>query len=165
MWRWTGFNMGLDLIITFDDYTISLKRSLTASGNVEHEALLSNHKKRHIFYRVCVVSLNSQKQVVYQANSSIKSLTLSRNQTHEILQIDKKKATFPLLLSFNFAVNTPLNIKEETDDSIDQPAVETVELIKLLFQLNSQKMHTSFEFCAVLLTVFPHIVSAESILY
>ena len=81
MWRWTGFNMGLDLIITFDDYTISLKRSLTASGNVEHEALLSNHKKRHIFYRVCVVSLNSQKQVVYQANSSIKSLTLSRNQT------------------------------------------------------------------------------------
>merc|ERR1719348_511509 len=30
MWRWTGFNMGLDLIITFDDYTISLKRSLTA---------------------------------------------------------------------------------------------------------------------------------------
>ena len=72
MWRWTGFNMGLDLIITFDDYTISLKRSLTASGNVEHEALLSNHKKRHIFYRVCVVSLNSQKQVVYQANSSIK---------------------------------------------------------------------------------------------
>ena len=86
-----------------------------------------NSTKKPYFFRVCVAWLNSQKQVVYQANSSIKSLTLSRNQTHEILQIDKKKATFPLLLSFNFAVNTPLNIKEETDDSNDQPAVETVE--------------------------------------
>merc|ERR1719266_1483964 len=112
MWRWTGFNMGLDLIITFDNYVISMKRSLNASGNAEHEALLSNHKKRHIFYRVSVVSCNAQKQVTYEANSGIKSLTLGRNQTYELLQINKKKANFPLLLSFNFAVTTPMSVKE-----------------------------------------------------
>ena len=66
MWRWTGFNMGLDLIVTFDDWHLSIKRSLNSTGSNEHEAVLSNHKKRHIYYRVSVVSLNSQKQVSYQ---------------------------------------------------------------------------------------------------
>lgn len=131
MWRWTGFNMGLDLIITFDNFTVSLKRSLAALGNVEHEALLANHKKRHIFYRLSVVSLNAQKQVVYQADSGINSLTLSRNQTHQVLSIDRKRATFPLLLSFNFAVTTPLNMKKIDDearaDQADQEIVETIE--------------------------------------
>ena len=33
------------------------------SANGEHEALLSNHKKRHVYFRVSVASLNEQKQV------------------------------------------------------------------------------------------------------
>ena len=113
-----GFNMGLDLIITFDNYTVSLKRSLASQGHVEHEALLSNHKKRHIFYRVSVVSLNSQKQITYKANSGIKSASLGRNQTHEILTLERKKAVFPLLLSFNFAVTTPLQTKKVEDSPV-----------------------------------------------
>ena len=36
------------------------------SGNGEHEALLSNHKKRHVYFRVSVASLNEQKQVMIQ---------------------------------------------------------------------------------------------------
>ena len=121
MWRWTGFNMGLDLIVTYDNGNLSLKRyviiipmsvirkihgkvidnsgggpwvvicenpkicveikklktrifrNLTSgssatgggavSANGEHEALLSNHKKRHVYFRVSVASLNEQKQV------------------------------------------------------------------------------------------------------
>lgn len=124
IWRWTGFNMGLDLIVTFDNYTVSLKRSLSSSSNVEHEALLANHKKRHIFYRLSVVSLNSQKQVIYKAETSIEPITLSRNQSHEILHIDKKKATFPMLLSFNFAVTTPLNVKQEESNTDDAASIE-----------------------------------------
>ena len=72
--RWTGFGMGLDLIVTYNMGYISLKRNLGISASSagggggagaggEHEALLSNHKKRHVFYRVTVVSLNDQKQV------------------------------------------------------------------------------------------------------
>ena len=63
MWRWTGFNMGVDLIVTFDNWNLTMKRSLGSTGSQEHEALLSNHKKRHISYRVSVYSLNDQKQV------------------------------------------------------------------------------------------------------
>merc|ERR1719219_1433157 len=98
MWRWTGFNMGLDLIVTFDDWHLSIKRSLNSSGSAnEHEAVLSNHKKRHIYYRASVFSLNAQKQVSYEVNSGVQSISLGRNASHEMLKIDKTKATFPLI--------------------------------------------------------------------
>ncbi|XP_023346472.1 germ cell-less protein-like 1 isoform X2 [Eurytemora carolleeae] len=61
MWRWTGFNSGMDLIITYENYRLTLKRS----GLSDHEALLSNHGSRNISYRVTVLSLNDQKQRIY----------------------------------------------------------------------------------------------------
>jgi hypothetical protein len=39
-------------IVTFDNWSLTMKRSLGSTGSQEHEALLSNHKKRHISYRV-----------------------------------------------------------------------------------------------------------------
>ena len=111
MWRWTGFNMGLDLIVNFDRDTLTLKRNMTGAtgnGSNDHEALLANHKKRHVMYRVTVVSLNEQKQVIYKETSGIQSVSLNRNTVHELLKIDSLLATFPLLLSFNFAVTTPM---------------------------------------------------------
>ena len=126
MWRWTGFNMGLDLIVTFDNGNLSLKRNLSSTSNTagagsvsangEHEALLSNHKRRHVYFRVSVASLNEQKQVIYRATSDIQSVSLTRNTSHQMLRIDTNKATFPLLLSFNFAISTPLSLKDEVDE-------------------------------------------------
>jgi len=122
MWRWTGFGMGLDLIVTYNVGFISLKRNLgtASSAGGEHEALLSNHKKRHLYFRVSVVSLNDQKQVVYRATSGVQSVSMGRNSSHEVLKIDTSKAKFPLLLSFNFVVNTPLS--EEFTDEEDEEA-------------------------------------------
>ena len=37
--------------------------------STEHEALTSTHKKRHVAYRVTVVSLNDQKQTIYKETS------------------------------------------------------------------------------------------------
>lgn len=65
IWRWTGFNSGLDIIITYDNYRLTMKRNLAS----DHEALTSTHKKRHLTYRVTVVSLNDQKQCVYKETS------------------------------------------------------------------------------------------------
>lgn len=121
MWRWTGFNMGLDLIITFDHGTLSMKRNLVPilgtdsrliggnNGN-EHEAVLSNHRRRHIYFRVSAASLNEQKQVVYKVSSGIQSVALGRNASHPLLKVDMSKATFPLLLSFNFASSSTVSI-------------------------------------------------------
>ena len=43
------------------------------NANGEHEALLSNHKKRHVYFRVSVASLNEQKQV-YTYNDKLYEL-------------------------------------------------------------------------------------------
>ena len=51
-----------------------------------------------------VFSLNAQKQVSYEVNSGVQSISLGRNASHEMLKIDKTKATFPLILSFNFGM-------------------------------------------------------------
>ncbi|CAB4065808.1 BTBD13 [Lepeophtheirus salmonis] len=47
LWRWTGFNMGLDLIVHYEDGVISLKRNFKSD-----ELLLSTHKSRSILCRV-----------------------------------------------------------------------------------------------------------------
>ena len=83
IWRWTGFNSGLDLIITYDNYRLTMKVMKIFTQNnvgiyryyfqrnlaVDHEALTSTHKKRHVAYRVTVVSLNDQKQTIYKETS------------------------------------------------------------------------------------------------
>ena len=104
MWRWTGFNSGLDLIITYDKYRLSMKRNMES----DHEALTSTQKKRHIAYRVTVVSLNDQKQTVYRETSGIKQASLGRNGSCLMLEMDPNLTNFPLLLSFNFCLSTPL---------------------------------------------------------
>ena len=55
----------------------------------------------------------------FQASSGIRSVTLNRNSSHEMLKIDKTKANFPLILSFNFAVTSPLT-EELFDDDTDE---------------------------------------------
>ena len=122
MWRWTGFNMGLDLIVNYDNFGLSLKRNQHGSSANEHEALLSNHKKRHVYYKVAVASLNEQKQTIYSKVSEIKHVVLGKNTVHPVLRLDPDKCNFPLLLSFNFVVSNPVLLKDpdETEEDITE---------------------------------------------
>jgi len=122
MWRWTGFNSGLDLIVTYDSFRLTLKRN-TAS---DHEALTSNHKKRHVVYRVTVVSMNEQKQPIYRECSGIKQASLGKNEMVTMLDLDPIMTVFPLLLSFNFCVSTPL-ITPQMESSAEPGNVDNIE--------------------------------------
>ena len=62
----------------------------------------------HYHYRVTVVSLNDQKQTVYRETSGIKQASLGRNGQVLMLELDPTMTVFPLLLSFNFCLSTPL---------------------------------------------------------
>ncbi|XP_040571309.1 germ cell-less protein-like 1 [Lepeophtheirus salmonis] len=103
LWRWTGFNMGLDLIVHYEDGVISLKRNFKSD-----ELLLSTHKSRSILCRVTASRLNEQKQVIYRISSGIKKIELERlDESHELLRIEQGESglKFPLCLAFNFCVN------------------------------------------------------------
>ena len=135
MWRWTGFNSGLDLIVTYDSFRLTLKRNIAT----DHEALTSTHKKRHVSYRYCawygvgvgmyvgyflrvtVVSMNDQKQPIYRETSGIKQASLGKNEMVTMLELDPVMTVFPLLLSFNFCVSTPLITPqmENGEESVD----------------------------------------------
>lgn len=123
MWRWTGFNAGLDLIVTYDNYKLTLKRS----NLPDHEALVSTHRNRHIAYRVMVLSVNDQKQPIYQEGTGITEVTLSDNEVVTVLELDPVQAVFPLSLSFNFCVVTPLVMAPLPRSSPDDESGEDEE--------------------------------------
>ena len=58
-------------------HNISFQRNLAE----DHEALSPTHKKRHLAYRVTVVSLNDQKQTIYKETSGIKQASLGKNES------------------------------------------------------------------------------------
>jgi len=122
MWRWTGFNSGLDLIVTYDSFRLTLKRNIAS----DHEALASTHKKRHVAYRVTVCSMNEQKQPVYRECSGIKQASLGKNEMVTMLDLDPVVTVFPLLLSFNFCVSTPL-ITPQIGDVVEEHPVDNIE--------------------------------------
>ncbi|KAL7637917.1 UNVERIFIED_CONTAM: hypothetical protein RMT77_011530 [Armadillidium vulgare] len=102
-WRWTGYNFGLDLIMTHDNGVFKLKRN----NRVENFANINNHPKRQIMYRLTVASLNDQRQVVYSKSTGIHSVSLSKNEEIRLMTIDIE-VKYPLILSANFLIVTPV---------------------------------------------------------
>ena len=97
-------------------------------------------------YRVTVASMNDQKQATYRASSGKKQVidihpiyvsyynivlfmfqaTLGKNESVTMLDLDPTLAVFPLLLSFNFCVTTPLALPE---NNLGQPALAQEEQV------------------------------------
>ena len=102
VWRWTGFNHGLDLVIEYSNLNLALKRNIpgwwiklrtfygqqhgmenvlnefshilvTGQYN-EHNALIATHPTRRLMYRVSVASLNDQKQVCTGSSSHLRTM-------------------------------------------------------------------------------------------
>lgn len=109
VWRWTGFNMGLDLIWSCSTRTLRVKRN----HRTEHEVMLSLQSRRHIMCRVTLASLNEQRQVKHTQSTGLKSLTLYKNEEVTLLVLDKD-LSYPLLLSVNLLFNTGVVPSQET---------------------------------------------------
>ncbi|PNF30590.1 hypothetical protein B7P43_G06130 [Cryptotermes secundus] len=109
VWRWTGFNMGLDLIWSCSTHTLRVKRN----HHTEHEVMLSMQSRRHILCRVTLVSLNEQRQVKHTQSTGLKSLSLFKNEEVTLLVLDKD-LTYPLLLSVNLLFSSPVTSSQES---------------------------------------------------
>ncbi|CAL4238198.1 unnamed protein product, partial [Meganyctiphanes norvegica] len=101
IWRWTGYNFGLDMVMTHDGSSLRLKRN----HRTENVANLSHPSKRNIMYRISVASLDDQKQAVYSKTSGIQSVSLSKNEEIRVMTLDQE-VSYPLLLSANFLIAT-----------------------------------------------------------
>lgn len=103
MWRWTGFHFGLDLVLTYDHGVLKLRRN----HRMENEMSLSQQTRRNLMYRVSIFVLDEQRQVKFKLCSGIQSTTLCKNEEIRLITIEKEHS-FPLLLSANFLVATPI---------------------------------------------------------
>ncbi|XP_071482144.1 germ cell-less protein-like 1 [Diadema antillarum] len=115
-WRWTGFNFGVDLLVTFTNRLIILRRN---TGTHPVTASVSLQNSRSIMFRIRIVSFDSQGQILYQKVSDLTPLSLHKDEEVVVLNIDRH-APFPMQIGVNVLCVTP-----------PQPVVETAESLTL----------------------------------
>ncbi|GFX11355.1 germ cell-less protein-like 1 [Trichonephila clavipes] len=121
-WRWTGFNFGFDIVITYKDGCFKLRRfqtsdteSLGFQTNAQIIALRA--KKRHLMYRICVYSLDKNGRTIAKGETDIKTVTLNENEQITVLSFPSA-LPFPLIMSANFLLTTPLRSTDESMPSV-----------------------------------------------
>ncbi|XP_024886625.1 protein germ cell-less-like [Temnothorax curvispinosus] len=108
IWRWKAFHYGLDLLMTLDTTSLRIERN----HRLDCEHIKANHKEHKILIKVCLFSLNEQRQVKHVQDSRMLRLRLRRNTEHEIMTLDKQLC-YPLYVSVNMQLVTPLTLGEE----------------------------------------------------
>ncbi|XP_023229079.1 germ cell-less protein-like 1 [Centruroides sculpturatus] len=106
IWRWTGFNFGLDLVVTYHMRCVRFRRN--QRNDSERYIPSIQPCRRHLMYRLTIYSLDKQGHATYTATTNLKTLTLAKNEEVKVLNLDKD-CPFPIVVSANFLVTTPLH--------------------------------------------------------
>ncbi|XP_072038350.1 germ cell-less protein-like 1 [Amphiura filiformis] len=117
-WRWTGYNYGVDLLVSFANRLLIFRRN-TVTHPVT--ASVSLQAQRNIMFRVRVVSYDTQGHVLYQKSSDITSLSLGRDEEIVVLNIDRH-APFPMRVSVNLLCMSPR--EESNQPPVPEPEAE-----------------------------------------
>ncbi|GIY14802.1 germ cell-less protein-like 1 [Caerostris extrusa] len=128
-WRWTGFNFGFDIVITYKSGCFKLQRYQINDSDTNlvfqnHMQIISlRSKKRHLMYRLGVYSLDKNGKTQMKGETGIETVTLKENEKITVLTF-QEELQFPILLSANFLLATPVH---STDDIIPS-GIRTSEL-------------------------------------
>ncbi|KAG8440893.1 hypothetical protein GDO86_006578 [Hymenochirus boettgeri] len=98
-WRWTGFNFGFDLLVTYTNRYIIFKRNTLnqpCSGSVS----LQPH--RNIAFRLRLVSFDNDGKVICSRTSGYQILSLEKDQEQVVMNLDSRLLLFPLYICCNF---------------------------------------------------------------
>ncbi|XP_022255891.1 germ cell-less protein-like 1 isoform X1 [Limulus polyphemus] len=121
IWRWTGFNFGLDIVVSYIGRSLRFKRN-QHNGDPHHLHSASQPNKRHLMYKLTVFSQDEQGQQIYSTTSGLKNLSLGKKEEVKVLSLDRE-AKFPLFVSASFLVTTPLRFSKPGVDSGQSPAM------------------------------------------
>ncbi|XP_075714630.1 germ cell-less protein-like 1 isoform X1 [Rhinoderma darwinii] len=103
-WRWTGFNFGFDLLVTYTNRYIIFKRNTLnqpCSGSV------SLQPKRNIAFRLRLVSFDPNGKVLCSRTSGYQILSLEKDQEQVVMNLDSRLLVFPLYICCNFLYTSP----------------------------------------------------------
>ncbi|XP_030874841.1 germ cell-less protein-like 1 [Leptonychotes weddellii] len=103
-WRWTGFNFGFDLLVTYTNRYIIFKRNTLnqpCSGSV------SLQPRRSIAFRLRLASFDSSGKLVCSRTTGYQILTLEKDQEQVVMNLDSRLLIFPLYICCNFLYISP----------------------------------------------------------
>ncbi|XP_065515163.1 germ cell-less protein-like 1 isoform X2 [Lathamus discolor] len=103
-WRWTGFNFGFDLLVTYTNSCITFKRntlSQPCSGSV------SLQPRRSIAFRLHLASFDSTGRVTRSITTGYQILSFEKDQEEVVMYLDSRLLIFPVYICCNFLYTSP----------------------------------------------------------
>ncbi|XP_074650673.1 germ cell-less protein-like 1 [Tubulanus polymorphus] len=125
-WRWTGYNYGIDLLVTYSNRLIVFKRN-TYSQMCPNSVSLN--QKRDLMFRVTVASLNAVGQTTFIKSSSITRLSLNKDEESVIMSVDRS-VSLPLHISVNILYYSPNKEDELISDELDTETLNPIVIRK-----------------------------------
>ncbi|MBN3270693.1 GMCL1 protein, partial [Polyodon spathula] len=110
-WRWTGFNFGFDLLVTYSNRFIVFKRntlSQPCGGSV------SLQPRRNIAYRLRLASFDGSGKVICSRSTGYQVLALEKDQEYVVMNLDSRLLAFPLYICCNFLYISPASRRQES---------------------------------------------------
>ncbi|KAM4748232.1 germ cell-less protein-like 1 [Rhinophrynus dorsalis] len=115
-WRWTGFNFGFDLLVTYTNRYIIFKRNTL---NQPCNGSVSLQPNRNIVFRLRLTSFDNNGKVICNRTSGYQILSLEKDQEQVVMNLDSRLLLFPLYICCNFLYNSP----ERRADGEGQPDI------------------------------------------
>ncbi|CAL9683482.1 unnamed protein product [Knipowitschia caucasica] len=116
-WRWTGFNFGFDLLVTYTNRFIVFKRNTLSQPC---GGAVSLQPRRHLAYRLRLASFDSRGKLVCSRSTGYQLLTLEKDQEYVVMNLDSRLLSFPLYVCCNF-----LYTSSRSDVRADSPETES----------------------------------------
>ncbi|KAI7793192.1 germ cell-less protein-like 1 [Triplophysa rosa] len=105
-WRWTGFNYGFDLLVTYTNRFIIFKRNTLSQPC---GGAVSLQPRRHLAYRLRLASFDNSGKVVCSRSTGYQLVTLEKDQEYVVMNLDSRLLSFPLYVCCNFLYTSPAN--------------------------------------------------------
>ncbi|OCT89926.1 hypothetical protein XELAEV_18018540mg [Xenopus laevis] len=103
-WRWTGFNFGFDLLVTYTNRYIIFKRNTL---NQPCSCSVSLQPHRNIAFRLRLASFDNDGKVICSKTSGYQILSLEKDQEQVVMNLDSRHLLFPLYICCNFLYTSP----------------------------------------------------------
>lgn len=105
-WRWTGFNYGFDLLVTYTNRFIIFKRNTLSQPC---GGAVSLQPRRHLAYRLRLASFDNSGKVICSRSTGYQLVTLEKDQEYVVMNLDSRLLSFPLYVCCNFLYTSPAN--------------------------------------------------------
>ncbi|KFO18532.1 germ cell-less protein-like 1 [Fukomys damarensis] len=98
-WKWSGFNVGWDLVVCYINRCVVLCRSMPGTA---YSRDVSSLCQRRVAIRIRLVSLDRAGRAIFRKDTGYKLLCLRKDQELLVLNLENQDLEFPIYMACNF---------------------------------------------------------------